>query len=66
MIKKFAEMSKQYADLSEVVDDAKFYTSFEIEKKDLEKIINDKSSDKDMIELANKELSALISKKRKS
>ena len=60
--KKFAEMSKQYADLSEVIDDAKFYTSFEIEKKDLEKIINDKSSDKEMIELANSELSVLISK----
>ena len=60
--KKFAEISKQYADLSEVVGDAKFYTSFEIEKKDLEKIINDKSSDKDMVELANSELSALISK----
>ena len=63
--KKFAEMSKEYSDLNEVIDDAKFYTLFNIEKEELEKIINDKASDKDMIELANSELSALISKNEK-
>tara|TARA_Y100001935_G_C17305568_1_gene512092 strand:+ start:2644 stop:3714 length:1071 start_codon:yes stop_codon:yes gene_type:complete len=63
--KKFAEMSKEYADLNEVIDDAKFYTLFQIEKEELEKIINDKASDKDMIDLANSELSALISKNEK-
>ena len=60
--KKFADMSKEYSDLNEIIDDAKFYTSFDIEKKELEKIINDKSSDKDMIELANNELSQLTDK----
>ena len=63
--KKFAEMSKEYSDLNEVINDAKFYTSFQIEKEELEKIINDKASDKDMVELANSELLALISKNEK-
>ena len=60
--KKFAEMSKEYSDLSEVIDDAKFYTSFEIEREELRKIIDDKSSDKEMLDLANSELSLLTSK----
>ncbi len=60
--KKFAEMSKEYSDLSEIIDDAKFYISFDFEKKELEKIINDKLSDKDMVELANTELAELINK----
>ena len=39
-------MSKEYSDLNEIIADAKFYTNFDFEKKELEKIINDKSSDK--------------------
>ena len=38
--KKFAEMSKEYSDLNEVINDAKFFTFFNIEKENLEKIIN--------------------------
>ena len=30
--KKFAEMSKEYSDLNEVINDAKFFTFFNIEK----------------------------------
>ena len=60
--KKFAEISKEYADLNEIIDDAKFYSSFDTEKKELEKIISDKASDKEMIDLANNELSDLLSK----
>ena len=60
--KKFAEMSKEYSDLNEIIEDAKFYILFEVEKKELEKIINDKSSDHEMIDLANSELSKLINK----
>ena len=60
--KKFAEMSKEYADLNDIIDDAKFYSSFDLEKKELEKIISDKASDKEMIDLANNELSDLLSK----
>ena len=63
--KKFAEMSKEYSDINEIIDEAKFYTLFDLEKTDLEKIINDKSSDKEMIDLANKELSELIAKNEK-
>ena len=60
--KKFAEMSKEYADLNDIIDDAKFYSSFDTEKKEIEKIISDKASDKEMIDLANNELSDLLSK----
>ena len=63
--KKFVEMSKEYADLNDIIDDAKFYSSFDTEKKELEKIISDKASDKEMIDLANNELSDLLSKNEK-
>jgi peptide chain release factor 1 len=63
--KKFADMSKEYSDLNEIIDDAKFYLKFDFEKKELEKIVNDKLSDKDMIDLANKELNELIDKNEK-
>ncbi len=62
--KKFAEMSKEYSDLNDIINEAKFYCSFDIEKKDLEKIINDKSSDNEMKDLANSELSKLTEKNR--
>ena len=61
--KKFAEMSKEYSELSSIIDEAKFYKSFDKERKELEKIINDENSDSDMKNLANSELSELISKK---
>ncbi len=58
--KKFAEKSKDYADLNEIIGEIKEYYTFDQDKKDLEKIINDISSDKDIKELANKELKELI------
>ena len=63
--KKFVEMSKEYSELSSIIDEAKFYKSFDKERKELEKIINDENSDNDMKKLANSELSELISKKDK-
>ena len=51
--KKFAEKSKEYSDLNEIIKEAKEYTSFAYNQKDLEKIINDKSNDNEMKELAN-------------
>ena len=60
--KKFAEKSKDYADLNEIIKEIKEYYSFETDQKDLEKIINDESSDRDMKELAKKELDELIKK----
>ena len=43
--KQFAEKSKEYSDLNEVIDDIKKYFSYESEKKDLEKIIEDTVSE---------------------
>ena len=60
--KKFAEKSKEYSDLNDVVKEAKEYSSFASEKKELEKIINDNNSDDEMIELAKSELKDLIKK----
>ena len=54
--KKIAEKSKEYSDLNEVVKEAREYVSYESEKNDLEKIINDKKNDKEIKELANLEL----------
>ncbi len=62
--KKFAEMSKEYSDLNDIINEAKFYCSFDIEKNDLEKIINDKSSDNEMKDLANSELLKLTEKNK--
>ena len=59
--KSFAEKSKEYSDLNEIIDDAKNYVSFEKEKNDLEKILNDKSNDNEMILMAEKELNDLKS-----
>ena len=57
--KKFALKSKEYSDLNEIIDDAKKYLSFEKNKKDLEKIINDSESDKEIKDMAKKELDDL-------
>ena len=56
--KKFAEMSKEYSDLNEIIDQAKNYLNFEKNKRDLEKLIND--SDKEIKEMAQLELEQLI------
>ena len=64
--KKFAEKSKDYADLNEIIGEIKEYYTFDQEKKELEKIIEDTSSDKDIKELANKELKELIKSNEKN
>jgi len=61
--KDFAKKSKGYSSIREVINQARSYLGFEKEKAELEKIIEDKKSDKDMIELAKNELIQL-SKKR--
>ncbi len=58
--KKFAEKSKEYSDLNEIIKEIKEYYLFEKNKKDLQKIIDDADSDRDMKELAHKELDQLI------
>ncbi len=64
--KKFAEKSKEYADLNEVIKEAQEYCSFENGKKELEKIINDNNSDREMSELAQSELTSLIKKNERN
>ena len=57
--KLFAEKSKEYSDLNEVMNDAKIYISFENDKLELEKILNDQNSDDELIKMAEKELEDL-------
>ena len=62
--KDFVKKSKEYSSIGEVIDCAKGYLNFEKEKIELEKIIQDKDSDKEMVQLAKKELSELIEKNK--
>ena len=39
--KLFAEKSKEYSDVNEIIGTAKSYISFEQDKKELQKILND-------------------------
>ncbi len=57
--KKFAEKSKEYSDLNEVIVDVKKYQEFDKEKNELEKIINDQSADQDFKDMALSELNDL-------
>ena len=57
--KLFAEKSKEYSDLNEIIDEAKKYISFESEKEELEKILNDKESDNEIKLMAEQELNEL-------
>ena len=43
--KFFAEKSKEYSDLNEIIDNAKKYIAFEKDKTELEKILVDHSTD---------------------
>tara|TARA_B100001173_G_scaffold189781_1_gene163690 strand:+ start:1475 stop:2548 length:1074 start_codon:yes stop_codon:yes gene_type:complete len=58
--KLFATKSKEYSDINEIINYAKQYIEFENNKKDLEKIINDKSSEREIIEMAELELNELL------
>ena len=58
----FVKKSKEYSSIGEIINKAKGYLSFEKEKLELEKIIEDKKSDKEMIQLAKKELNELLEK----
>ena len=50
--KTFAQKSKEYSDLGSVIAIARSFLNFSAEKKDLEQILNDKNSDREMIALA--------------
>ena len=57
--KKYAEISKEYSDLNDIVKLAKEYLSYQKDKEDLNNIINDKNSDKEMKDFASSELQKL-------
>ena len=54
--KLFAEKSKEYSDLNEIINNAKKYISFEKDKSELEKILNDSNIDKELKKMAEMEL----------
>ncbi len=60
--KKFAEKSKEYSDLIDVIENANEYVSFEKSKLELEKLINDSSSDKEIKSMAEIELKEIVNK----
>ena len=57
--KLFAEKSKEYADLNEIIQDAKKYISYEKDKLELQKILDDKGVDSELIKMAETELNNL-------
>ena len=59
---KYAEISKEYSELSDIIKQAKEYLNFQKDIQDLNNIINDKSSDEDMKEFANNEIENLKKK----
>jgi len=64
--KNFAEKSKEYSELNEIIQQVKEYNSFENEKNELEKIINDSNNDSEIKDLAKNELKDLIEKNGKN
>ena len=62
--KNFAEKSKEYSELNEILKEAISYRDYEKNSKDLEKIINDTNSEKDIRELAIVELEELKTENR--
>ena len=57
--KSFAEKSKEYSDLSEIIKAAVSYFNFQKNKDELENLINDNDTDKEMKDLAISELNEL-------
>jgi peptide chain release factor 1 len=57
--KIFAEKSKEYSDLNEIVEDAKKFITYERDKLELEKILQDQNTDQELINLAQNELTNL-------
>ncbi len=54
--KMFAEKSKEYSDINTIIDIAKKYTTFRNDKKELEKILDEQSSDEELKKMAEMEL----------
>ena len=63
--KSFAQKSKEYSTLKEIISAARKYLNFDDEKKGLEEILNDKSNDNEIIKMAEKDLLEIRVKKEK-
>ena len=63
--KSFAQKSKEYSSLKEIINAAREYLNFDDEKKGLEEILNDKSNDNEIIKMAEKDLLEIRVKKEK-
>ena len=63
--KLFAKKSKEYSNLGNIISIAREYINFEPEKKDLINMLEDKSNDQEIIDLAQKDLNELNEKKKK-
>ena len=57
--KLFAEKSKEYSDLNDIIEIAKKYLSYEKDKTNLEKILNEQNSDEELKKMAISELKEL-------
>ena len=63
--KTFAQKSKEYSDLGGIILYAREYLRFDDDRKDLEQMLEEKSSDSEMRSLAEKELEMLKKKKHR-
>jgi len=54
--KLFADKSKEYSDINEIIENAKKYISYKNDKKELEKILEDVAVDQELKEMAELEL----------
>ena len=63
--KLFAKKSKEYSNLGSIISIAKAYINYESEKKGLEQILEDKSSEAEILQLAEKDLHEIKIKKEK-
>ena len=61
--KLLAKKSKEYSNLGNIISIAKEYINFEVVKKDLEQILQDKSNDLEIIEMPKKDLEEMKLKK---
>ena len=57
--KLFAEKSKEYSDLNEIINNAREYITFEKNKHEIEKILKDENSDEELLKMAETELKDL-------
>ena len=61
--KTFAQKSKEYSELGNIISYAREYLKFDNEQKDLEQMLKDNNSDSEMSKLADKELDELKKKR---